>query len=263
MASYSSADLGSPKGVVISVEGKEKCGKTWQVLHTAPHPLVYISCDRDNRRAVKAARMAGRQILWSGQYLYVPSPKLLHVAGQRADDDVLIENGKAAAKLWNPIHRDFMEALKDPKVTSVVLDSGTAAYNLVRLKSFGKVNGVGQFLYAKTNAIFRELLAAAQTSEKVVIIIHRLGPEFIKSVDEKGKEQSSQSGNFVMQGYRETNFEVDAIVRHWHGESGYRAKLMSEGVGRGDISGKVFKDAELDYRKIVAKLTRTKEEKWS
>lgn len=262
MASYSTADLGSPKGVVISVEGKEKCGKTWSVLHTAPHPLVYISCDRDNRRAVKAARIAGREILWSGQYLYEPSPKLLHVGGQKPDDEVLIENARAAAKLWDPIYRDFMEALKDPKVTTVVLDSGTAAYNLVRLKCFGKINGVGVFQYAKTNAIFRQLFAKAQTSEKVVILIHRLGPEFVKSTDANGKEESRPSGNLEAQGYRDTNYEVDAVVRHWVGENGRRAKLMSEGVGRGDISGMVFKEAEMDYRRIVAKLTRTKVEKW-
>lgn len=262
MANYTTADLGNPKGVVISVEGKEKCGKTWSVLHTAPTPLVYISCDRDNRRAVRSARLAGREILCSGQYLYEPSPKLLHVAQQAPNDEILIENAKNAARLWNPIYRDFMEALADPKVTTVVLDSGTAAYNLVRLKCFGKINGVGVFQYAKTNAIFRELLSKAQTSEKVVILIHRLGPEFGKSVDAAGKEEMKPTGNYEAQGYREINFEVDAVLRHWAGENGRKVKLMSEGVGRDDISGTVFSAEKLDYRYIVAKLTRTKVEKW-
>ena len=262
MASYSSADLGSPKGVVISAEGKEKCGKTWNVLHTAPHPLVYISCDRDNRRAVKAARLAGREILWSGQYLFVPSPKMLHVAGQKDDDDVLIENGKRMAPLWNAIHRDYMEALKDPKVVTVVLDSGSAAYDMARIKCFGKVNGVGIFKYTKTNAIFEELLMAAQTSEKVVILIHRLEDEWGKSVDAQGKESNTKTGNSIAAGYRDINYKVDAVVRHFKGENGFRAKLMCEGVGRNDLSGKVFSGEEMDYRRIVAKLTRTKVEKW-
>lgn len=263
MASYSTADLGSPKGIVISAEGKEKCGKTWNILHTAPHPLVYISCDRDNRRAVKAARLQGREILWSGQYLFVPSPKMLHVAGQKDDDDVLIENGKRMAPLWNAIHRDYMEALSDPKITTVVLDSGTAAYDMVRVKSFGKVNGVGTFKYTKTNAIFRELIAAAQASEKVVIFIHRLGDEWGKGTDARGNETSTKTGGLVMQGYNQMNFEVDAIIRHWKGENGFRSKLMCEGVGRDDLSGKVFSGEEMDYRRIVAKLTRTKLEKWA
>lgn len=259
MTHYTEADLGTPPGVVISAEGLEKCGKTWSILHTAPHPLVYVSCDRDNRRAIKAARVAGRTILCSGQYLFVPSPDQIHVAGQKDDDDVLIENGKRMAPLWAAIHRDFMDALKDPKVATVVLDSGTAAYNMVRIKCFGKVNGVGVFKYTKTNAIFGELVAAAQASGKVVIFVHRLGDEW-SSGDAGG--QNKKTGGFVMQGYNQMNFEVDAIVRHRKTTEGYQAKLLCEGVGRPEISGKLFQGDDLDYCSIVAKLTRTKREKW-
>jgi hypothetical protein len=254
---YSEADLGKPSGVFISAEGLEKCGKTWSILHTAPCPLVFISCDRDNRRAVQSARAAGRKILWSGQYLFVPSPKQLHVAGQKSDDDILIENGKQMAPLWNAIHRDFMDALADPNVKTVLLDSGTAAYNMLRVKTFGKVNGVGVFSYAKTNAIFSELTGMAQASGKVVIMVHRLGDEWAGD-----GTNNKKTGKHVMQGYNQINFEVDAIIRHSKVGPEFQAKLMMEGVGREDISGKVFKGDDLDYTSIVAKLTRTKVEKW-
>jgi hypothetical protein len=255
---YSECDLGKPSGVFISAEGLEKCGKTWSILHTAPCPLVFISCDRDNRRAVQSARAAGRSILWSGQYIFVPSPNQIHVAGQKDDDDILIENGRRMAPLWAAIHRDFMDALQDPQVKTVVLDSGTSAYNMARVKCFGKVNGVGVFKYTKTNAIFGELIGAAQASGKVVIMVHRLedawGPD--------GKGGQAKTGAYQAQGFKDINFEVDAIIRHSKVGTDFQAKLMMEGVGRGDISGKVFKGDELDYTSIVAKLTRTKVEKW-
>lgn len=262
MPSYNEEDFRSPDGIVISIEGEEKCGKTWRLLETAPHPLVYINCDRVNARAIKNARRKGRRILYSKDYLYVPSANLLHKAGQKGDDPLLAENARVAGALWNPMMQDWRDALKDSRVKTVVLDSGTSAYAIVRAKSYGKLSGVAQISYAKTNAIWLgDILKSAENSGKAVFIIHRLGPEFAKPKDSDGPAQPT--GRLIAQGFRETNFEVGAVIRCSITHEGkYKAKLTAEGVGRADLRGKFWLDEQIDYTQIVAKLTGTKVEKW-
>lgn len=259
MPQYNEVDLSVTSGIVISAEGMDKSGKTYSVLSTAPHPLVYINCDRDNERVIRRLRKSGRRILMSGQYLYVPSAKQLYKPGQ--DDSELAANAAAANTLWKPIERDFMDALADPSIKCVVLDSGTSAYSILRTKVFGKVTGVPEVLYSKTNFIWRELLKKAEMSGKVVIFIHRLKQEYLK-VKVGEKFESINTGKLVMDGYKQTNFEVGAIVRHTATPTGFTAKVMAEGVGRPDVKGVVLSDSEIDYTAIVAKLTRTKKESW-
>lgn len=262
MPSYTEADLTAASGVVISAEGMDKSGKTYNILRTAPAPLVYINCDRDNTRVITRLRKEGRRIFMSGQYLFVPSPKQLHKPGQAADDPVLVENARQAGLLWTPIERDFTDALADPKIKTVVLDSGTAAYGILRTKVFGKLTGVAEILYTKTNYMWRELLKKAENSGKVVIFIHRLKQEYIRVKGSDGKFESLQTGKLVADGYKQTNFEVGAIVRHIATPTGFTAKVVAEGVGRADLKGLIYSDDEIDYTEIVAKLTRTKKERW-
>lgn len=262
MPSYTEADLSVTSGIVISAEGMDKSGKTYSILKTAPCPLVFINCDRDNSRVITRLRRDGRRIFLSGQYLFVPSAKQLHKPGQASDDPVLVENARQAGLLWTPIERDFNDALADPKIKTVVLDSGTAAYGILRTKVFGKLTGVAEVLYAKTNYMWREMLKKAENSGKVVIFIHRLKQEYIKVKDSSGKFESMQTGKLVMDGYKQTNFEVGAIVRHIATPTGFKVKVMAEGVGRADLKGLEYVDDDIDYTEIVAKLTRTKKEKW-
>jgi len=262
MPHYTEADLGSPTGIVISAEGLEKSGKTYSVLATAPTPLLYVNCDRDNRRVIKRLRATGRRIFTSGQYLFVPSPDQLHKEGQAKDDPILAANAQAANAIWKPVYRDWTEGLEDPEIRTVVVDSASVAYSVLRTKVFGKLTGVAEVLYAKTNFTWRELLMKSENSGKVVILIHRLRSEYKKEKNAQGKMESYKTGKLVAAGYGDTNFEVGAIVRHMAIEGGFRVKVMAEGVGRGDIKGLALDNEEIDYTTIVAKLTRTKREKW-
>lgn len=262
MPQYTEADLGAPTGIVISAEGLEKSGKTYSALATAPAPILYINCDRDNRRVINRLRAGGRRIFTSGQYLYVPSADLLHKKGQADDDPVLAANAQQANEVWKPILRDWEEGLNDPKIRTVVVDSASVAYSVLRTKVFGKLTGVAEVLYAKTNFTWRGLLMKSENSGKVVILIHRLTAEYAKKANDQGKMESFKTGKLIAAGYKDTNFEVGAIVRHTATPTGFTAKVMAEGVGRADIKGLVYTDDEIDYTTIVAKLTRTKREKW-
>lgn len=262
MPSYNDNPVGNPPGVLLSVEGLDKTGKTWAVLKTAPHPLVYINCDRDNRRAVNILRGEGRKILMSRQYLHTPDPEkdLL-----RADKPEMQQNAQAAYELWKPMRDEYYQALEDPKVKTVFLDSGSEGYRIMRLARFGKLIEIPQVLYSKTNFEWRAMLLNGQQSGKVVIFSHRLEGEFEKKgVGADGKPLPSvATGGLIAGGYKHTNFEVDAILRHSITRTGeFQAKLLAEGVGRPELKGAILTGDEIDYTAIVAKLTRTKREKW-
>ena len=256
MPNYTEDALSKPTGLLLSAEGLEKSGKTWSVLATAPQPVLYVNCDRDNRRIVNKLRASGRRILLSGQYLFTPDVDQNIL--REKNDALLGKNAAQALSLWKPIKRDLVDGFSDPAIKTVFFDSGSAAYAMMRIARFGKLIEIPQVLYSKTNYEWRAILMQAQASGKVVIIAHRLAKEFVKNND-----KSSETGKLTIEGYKGTNFEVDAIVRHERSQAGvYSAKVLAEGVARPDMLNVEYEGDTINYTEIVAKLTRTKVGAW-
>lgn len=258
---YSDKPLPTSQGIVMSLEGMEKTGKTWLALSSLPEPVVYVNCDRDNSRIINRLRKGGRRILTGEQHLFVPQPAddILRQRDQEAMNAVALR----ALKPWKAFKVDYLEALADPNVRSVVADSGTRAYLMCRLGRFGKLLEVAPVLYSKTNYEFANLLQIAHASGKVVVWINRIGEEFKPAMDNQGRDISNKTGAMKTLGYREFNFEMDAVVRTSITKSGdFKAVIHREGVGSPDALGMDFSGDDLNMANILAALTRTKKEKW-
>lgn len=258
---YSDREIANPAGILLSIEGPEKTGKTWLPLNTLPEPVVYVNCDRSNDRLLRVLKRRGRKILASEPHIFVamPTDDIL----RQQDKEVLAAVAARALVPWKAFKHEYLTALKDPNVRSVVADSGTKAYVNCRLGRFGKLLEVAPVLYSKTNFEFANLLQIAHESDKVVVWINRIGDEYSRGTDSKGREVSNKTGGTKTLGYKEFNYEMDAIVRtDVDGDGNFSAEIYREGVGRPDVRGLRFEGEELTMPHILAKLTGTKKERW-
>lgn len=245
------------KGILLSIEGLEKTGKTYLPLATAPEPVAYIGCDRDNSRLLKTLIKKGRDISWS-QHLYTPmeNENIL----KEKDVEVLRRMAIRALPFWKGFRADYLEALKGDYRT-VVFDSGARAWALLRIVRYGKHTQVNPILYSQTNYEFANLLHLGRASGKVVIIINRIGDEWKDTLDDHGKKVGIKTGKLVTQGFKDMNFEMEAILRT-NNVGDFGATLVDEGVGRRGIRGSVFEGDDLTMPAILAKLTGVPVEKW-
>ncbi len=258
---YSDKEIPNPQGILISIEGLEKTGKTWLPLATLPGPVAYINCDRDNTRLLRVLQKKGRKLLVGDPHLFVamPTDDIL----REKDDEALRRVAGRALAPWKAFKVDYLTALKDPKVRCIVADSGPKAYLMCRLGRFGKLIEIAPILYSKTNFEFANLLQIAHETDKVVIWINRIGEEWADATDKNGRKINVKTGGMKTLGYKEFNYEMDAVVRTDVDIDGnFSAEIYREGVGRPEIRGLKFEGEELTMPHILAKLTGTKVEKW-
>lgn len=179
--------LGAPKvthrRLICAVDGLEKCGKTHFAL-SAPHPMVYFDVDIGTEGVIDTIQRP--DFYYKHIELDVPT---------NAPQGHIQEK---ALKLWKEFRTMYDGAIAI-KPRTIVVDTATEAYDILRLAAFGKLTQVKAHHYGPVNAEFRDLIRTAYDSEVNLILIHRLKPEY---VDDKA------TGALRRAGFGETGFMV-------------------------------------------------------
>jgi hypothetical protein len=190
--------------IIASIDGLPRGGKTHFSL-TAPGPLAYMQLDPGGDDVVP--KFAGN--------------KEVHVASYMADvkpGSTVQVVADAAEKVWNRFSGDYEAAIK--VMRTLVVDTGTEAYELDRLFRHGKLSQVLPENYGIVFADMRRLLRMAYNHDCNVIWLHKLGDEYAPvpgSTDSKAKR--NKTGRLVRKGFSGMGFEVqiEAIAR-WNEE---------------------------------------------
>ncbi len=177
-------DIDKPTRETICICALEKSGKT-HVSLTPPDPILYL--DFDNGLPGVVGKFSDK-VIKVIHYQYDKSPQV--------DQEV-------HEKLWNEFVLDYYEALLSPKYKTIVIDSASTAWELLRLKEFGRAEKIMSFEYGPVNAIYRDLLTKASLSDKNLILLQRVKKEF---------EGPSWNGKYIINGFNQTGFEADMNV---------------------------------------------------
>ncbi len=205
------------RGFVAVVTGNWKTGKTHLSL-TAPAPIAYINHDCGQRGVIeKAAR----------------EKKIVYVEFDYHDSTDINEH-KA---MWEKSKRAFIDALESPHIRTVVQDTSTEAFELIRMARFGKLNKVAMdggkavpYPWGEVNAEFRDLVRRALKTDKVVILTHRTKKEYV---------DNEETGKRIRSGYGDMDFVSDVNIETWK---------RIERDEDGEITGRKFGMTVLDCR---------------
>ena len=179
----------SPKGILISVEGLQKCGKTEFGL-SMPDPLFVLNLNLGLSGVIE-------KHVKNGKTIYVQDIQLpLSAALPGAGFTVL---STAATDKWKLAITSLQEALHDREVKSIFIDTGSELWDLLRIARLGKLAQVLPVQYATVNAEFRQLLQVLLCSHKNVVLSHKVKPEYVN--DQK-------TNRFERAGFGDVGFDV-------------------------------------------------------
>jgi hypothetical protein len=179
--------------LIMAIDAPEKCGKTNFAL-SAPGPIAYVNFDQGLDSVIQKFQKLKK--------IYVAEMKLPR---SRNDMDVT-EVANAAAESWNTFCNDFMGAVRDTTVRTIVTDTATELWELLRLAKFGKLAQVMPHQYAIPNSIYREMIREVENSTKNLILIHKVGDEYVND---------KRTGKKIRSGYKDTGYIVQVNANLW------------------------------------------------
>lgn len=183
-----------PKGILLSVEGLQKTGKTEFGL-SMPAPLFILNLNLGLEGVIE-------KHVESGMVIYEKTIQIPYTASLPGQGFTLVAT--AAAETWKSAILTLMEALKDELVKSIFIDTGSELWDLLRIARLGKLTQVLPVQYASVNAEFRQLLQILLTSGRNVVLSHKVKPEYVN--DQK-------TSRFERSGFGDVGFDVQAELR--------------------------------------------------
>jgi hypothetical protein len=268
---YAGDDVGIERRIIANIEGLEKTGKDTIAL-TGPDPIVLFNLDRGCDGPLQRARKKGKKIIVAGidrgpgklPAYYFTKPKL--APGKSAQEMSYIQaTAEAARKVWRQFKDDYLEAL-DSKVRTLVIDTGTAAWELIRFARFGKLKQILPLNYSEVNQEFQSLIQRAYDFDKNVIWLHRIKPEWADTFDKKGNKVSVKTGRFERSGYRDMGFEVQTNVRleKWTDKKGrvhFKAQILDCRLNQG-LDGLELEDEMCSFPFLAATVFENDPDEW-
>lgn len=179
--------------LIMAIDAPEKCGKTNFAL-SAPGPIAYVNFDQGLDSVIQKFQKLKK--------IYVAEMKL-----PRKGNDMNVEEvANAAAESWNTFCNDFMGAVRDPSVKTIVTDTATELWELLRLAKFGKLAQVMPHQYAIPNSIYREMIREVENSTKNLILIHKVSDEYVND---------KRTGQKIRAGYKDSGYIVQVNAKLW------------------------------------------------
>lgn len=189
--------------LVLNVQGAEKSGKDHLALCYTGGPIYVHSFDIGLEGVV--------QKFQNTREIYVAEYELTIQPGEANEREV----GAAANVVWEQFVSNYRDSLASTRDSGLVLiDTGSEAWELLRLASFGKLTQVMPHHYSKPNAEFRDLVRECYDATNTVLL-HKMKDEWENYLDSKGQEKSRRTGNKKAMMMNDIPFLVQANVQTW------------------------------------------------
>lgn len=187
-----SSSLRVKRRLIMSLSGREKQGKTHFSL-TAPGPIAFFSMDLGTEGVV--GKFPDKEI-WVGEYDY---------------HSIQGMDPAAIAGEWERLKRDYIMIMKTPEIRTVVWDTATEVWEMIRIARFGKLTQVKPHHYGPVNAEYRDLLRLAYAGDKNLILLHKMKAEYV---------EDKRTGRFERAGFGDTGFLVQLNALAWRDQEG-------------------------------------------
>lgn len=216
--------------LIMDVHGLERHGKTHFAL-TAPGPIGYMQLDPGGIDVVpKLRRLYPRKAIYQASYF----PDLTPGLGTN-------EVERIAKPVWDRFAADYEQNL--PILRTLIVDTGSEAWELLRLAEFGKTTSVKPIHYGSTNAVFRRLIRIAYNYPCNVIWLHKMKRTY---------KDDKWNGEMERAGFGGLGYEVQIQARAFRDEDGFQLAI-EDCRQNPDLAGEVITQEMLTFP-IVASL---------
>ncbi len=228
--------------LIVAVSGREKFGKSHFSL-TAPGPIAYQDLDIGTEGVVEKF-VKGGKVIYHQEYGFQQM-----ISEGEKDKGTYLE-------LWNKFKSDYKDVLLS-KVRTVIIDTATEVWELLRMGSFGKLDHVMPHHYGPVNADYRALLRMAYNSNKNLLLLHKVKSEYIND---------KRTGNYERAGFSDTGFMVQVNVRCWRRLDENKQQVFGLTIDdcrqNADVNGMELSGDMCNFPAMASLITETDEEKW-
>jgi hypothetical protein len=196
----------APRRLIMDLHGMEREGKTTLAL-SAPSPIAYLQLDPGGEDIVpKIRRKYPKKQIYLSKYYVDMRPNM-----------TVSEVEALATPMWQRFTKDYEAALT--QFRSIIVDTHTEAWELLRLAEFGKVAQIKPIHYGPVNAEFRRLLRIPYNNSCNVIFVHKMKRTY---KDDKWNGQMERAG------FGGVGYEVQIEARcFWDAEDGYQTEIIN------------------------------------
>jgi hypothetical protein len=186
-----------PPRIACATEGKTKCGKTHWALYTPPEPLAFIMLDPGSLQLADKAMLRGRKIF----------PKFI-AHDKKADQ-------ATAKKLWQEFREAVRLVMGIKGLRTLVIDTMTEAWELIRLAEFGKLTQVKGIHYGGINSEFAGLVDEMYYGrpDLNIILTQKVTKQYVKGAGE-GDMGNWDGKTMEAKGFGELEYHVDLSLVH-------------------------------------------------
>lgn len=238
MVGFKGADPSIVKRLLVAVESLEKEGKTHFAL-TAPGPIAVLDFDTGMEGVVSK----------------FAKTKKIYVSDYRRLGDAMTNKVENWLIMWEKFKREYIAALEEPTIKTVVMDTATEVWELLRMARFGKLTQVMPYHYGPVNAEYRELLRKAYSTNKNLILLHKMKDEYVKD---------QRTGNLKRSGFGDTGYMVQVNLRMWRDEDNNFHLFVKDCRQSADVAGMDLTNEMANFSTLATMIfPETSEKDWS
>lgn len=192
--------------LVINLDGLDKCGKTYYAIMTTPDPVAVVYHDPGTQEVISKAKRAGRTVYEMAIEWEVPDPAIIAAA------DVDKAEWKGWWDEWQRVKLAHHAVIANPKIRTLVWDTGTEVKNLCELAHFGKLKGNARLDVRGTmNADFTRLFwdLYNKRPDLNMLFIHKVKKQYKKSPGANPNAPGEWTGEYERSGYSDIGYMAD------------------------------------------------------
>lgn len=218
----------APRRLIMDLHGLERQGKTHFSL-TAPGPVAYMMLDVGGQDVLpKLRRKFPKKRIFVESYFCDIKPGM----STKEVEDI-------ATPIWQRFTKDFETALT--QFRTIIVDTATEGWELLRLAEFGKVGQVKAIHYGPVNAEFRRLLRIPYNSSCNVVFVHKMKRTYVGD---------SWNGKYERAGFSSTGYEVQIEARAFRDEDGWQLEVINCRQ-QPDLAGEIIPEPLCDFANLA------------
>lgn len=232
--------------LVVSLGGLDKSGKTNFAL-SAPGPMAYANFDTGLEGVIDKFTKTGKKV-YSQDYRVTIPPGTTDPSQVAA----------IAQEVWARYKADVRAALKSPLIRSIVTDTESETWELIRLARFGKLTQVLPHHYGPVNTEYRNFYNEVYDTDKNLILLGRMKDEWENTTAVIGgqtKEVGRKTGRIERVGFKEIPYmvQINAIASHDPmAEPGERFSLQVVNCRQNaELVGEVIPQVVLNFAQVA------------
>jgi len=250
-------DTSLPESYVVNIFGQTGTGKDSFCL-TAPRPIVWFESEKDG--IYRARKGVGTDGVFRIDISTPPDSG----AGHEKED----ENWKRAChKVFDNMIKAYDQVMKDPNIKTVVIDTETALWDLVRAAQFGRLFQIMQLQFAHVNPMMEQFYSKARLAGKNLIMVQQAEYMWVTKtnalgeavLDKRGEKQREQSDDLEGKGWKNTGYRSDIVialekVRAKKSKTAlkvYRGEILKCGFGEG-VEDRVMENDDITWPHLIA-----------